>query len=290
MSFRELRYFISEACKSIWYNKIMTLAALITVTGCLLLFGVFLLFSINVNYIADQVISQCEIQAYINKDIDYSGLEAIQGQIQAIEGVATVNIETQEQAFKNCVKMLGDRADGLNSGFLRPSCIVTLKDLRAASSIAEQIKGIQFVESVSNRQDILNNILNTTNIIKGATLAAMLLLSVIAIFIISNTIKLAVHAREKEIHIMKYVGATDWFIRWPFIIEGIIIGFIGSAISIIIVSVAYGSTLAALSGFNIFEFKALSDIIFILIALLVLMGCIMGAVGSVISVRRHLKV
>ncbi|MBR5219223.1 MAG: permease-like cell division protein FtsX [Clostridia bacterium] len=292
MAFRELRYYLSEACKSLWYNRIMTLTSIVTVTGCLLLFGVFMLFSININYIADQVMAQCEVQAFISKDSTDADLQRVKSQIEQLENIEAVEAETQEQAFRNLQEMLGETASGLDDGtFLRPSCIIAIKDLSLVLETVDQIAEIDGVEEVKNRQDIVNGLLATERAVRIGGIIAMIFLSIIAIFIISNTIKLAVHARSREINIMKYVGATDWFIRWPFIIEGIIIGFIGGGIALLLSSLGYNWVISAMTGFlNVFDLKSMSSLIGLLTAALMLFGGFMGAIGSLIAIRRHLKV
>lgn len=292
MAFRELRYYLSEACKSLWYNRIMTLTSIVTVTGCLLLFGVFMLFSININYIADQVMAQCEVQAFISKDSTDADLQRVKSQIEQLDNIEAVEAETQEQAFRNLQEMLGETASGLDDGtFLRPSCIIAIKDLSLVLETVDQIAEIEGVEEVKNRQDIVNGLLATERAVRIGGIIAMIFLSIIAIFIISNTIKLAVHARSREINIMKYVGATDWFIRWPFIIEGIIIGFIGGGIALLLSSLGYNWVVSAMTGFlNVFDLKTMSSLIGLLTAALMLFGGFMGAIGSLIAIRRHLKV
>lgn len=270
----------------------MTLTSIVTVTGCLLLFGVFLLFSVNITHIADQVMAQCEMQAYIGKDTTEADLMRVKGEIEKIDNVLSVSTETQEQAFENCKEMLGETAAGLKDGsFLRPSCIISLKDLSLSRDTVDKISQISGVEEVKNRQDIVDQLLNIARIIRWAGVLSMLLLTIIAVFIISNTIKLAVFARSKEIHIMKYVGATDWFIRWPFIIEGIIIGLIGGGISLLVSIIGYNGVVAAISGFlGVFEFRSMSSLMTLLTLSLMLFGGFMGALGSSIAIRRHLKV
>lgn len=292
MAFRELRYYLGEACKSLWYNRIMTLTSIVTVTGCLLLFGVFMLFSININYIADQVMAQCEVQAFISKDSTDADLQRVKSQIEQLDNIEAVEAETQEQAFRNLQEMLGETASGLDDGtFLRPSCIIAIKDLSLVLETVDQIAEIDGVEEVKNRQDIVNGLLATERAVRIGGIIAMIFLSIIAIFIISNTIKLAVHARSREINIMKYVGATDWFIRWPFIIEGIIIGFIGGGIALLLSSLGYNWVVSAMTGFlNVFDLRTMSSLIGLLTAALMLFGGFMGALGSLIAIRRHLKV
>ncbi|MDD6308456.1 MAG: permease-like cell division protein FtsX [Clostridia bacterium] len=293
--FRELRYFCSEAFKSIAFNIWMTLASVITVTGCLLFLGVFMLFSVNLSYIADQVREDCKLVAFVDSSYSEEATKALASEIQSTPGVTEAELETQDEAFANAKEMLGDAGvslDGMREdGFLRASYTITVKDLENSAQIADSLRKIEGVQEVREQQDITERVSKVTNAIKIALIVAMIVLALIAVFIISNSIKLAVYAREKEIHIMKYVGATDWYIRWPFIIEGIIVGIIGGAVSFGICLGAYGyiarSATDFLSAFSILKVNQVSFSLFIL---LLLFGALMGALGSGIAVRQHLKV
>lgn len=274
----------------------MTLASVITVTGCLLFLGTFTLFSMNLSYIADQVREECKIVAYIDPSYSDGETEAVGADIRAIAGVTDAALETKAQALAGAKEMLGDAGamlDGMeNDGFLRASYTVSVADLTESAAIAEALRAIAGVEDVREQQEITNEVYGATRVIKIALMIAMGILALIAVFIISNTIKLAVFAREKEIHIMKYVGATDWFIRWPFIIEGIFVGLVGGLISQLVCMLLYGACAKAITDsawfpFDLYPFSTVSGT---LVLVLLLFGALMGALGSVIAVRRHLKV
>ncbi len=296
MAFREFRYFCSEAFKSIFFNILMTLASVITVTGCLLFLGTFTLFSMNLSYIADQVQEECKIVAYVDRTYSESETRALADRILEMQNISGAELETKAEAFAGAQAMLaegGISLDGLeDDDFLRASYTISVEDLEQSAATAEALRGLAGIEEVSEQQDITNNVLSTTSVIKVALMIAMGVLALIAVFIISNTIKLAVFAREKEIHIMKYVGATDWFIRWPFIIEGIIVGLVGGFISLLACMGLYGACANAIaaSAWFPFELHAFSTISGSLVLILLLFGALMGALGSVIAVRRHLKV
>lgn len=296
LAFREFRYYCTEAFKSIFYNILMTLASTITVTGCLLFLGTFTLFSMNLSYISDQVREECKIVAYIDPAYSDAETEAVGADIEAIPNVSGIDLETKDEAFLGAREMLGEAGvslDGMeNDGFLRASYTVSVSDLTQAASTAAALREVDGVQEVHEQQDITNEVYNTTRVIKIALMISMLVLALIAVFIIANTIKLAVFAREKEIHIMKYVGATDWFIRWPFIIEGIIVGLVGGLISQLICMVLYGALSRAIAAsswfpFSLYPFSTVSGT---LVLVLLLFGALMGAIGSIIAVRRHLKV
>ncbi len=295
MAFRELRYFSGEAIKSIIYNPLMTLASVITVTGCLLFLGVFMLFSVNLSFIADQVQEDCKLVAYIESDYSDAATTALKDRIMGVTGVRDAELETQKQAFENAGKMLRDAGVSLegmeDDSFMRASYTITVENLENSAQIAEALRTITGIEEVREQQDITDKVFSATEAIKVALIIAMCILALIAVFIIANSIKLAVFAREREIHIMKYVGATDWFIRWPFIIEGIIVGALGAAISLVICLSAYGYVAGAIKGFlNAFDLRTTGELVWPLTLLLLFFGAAMGAIGSGIAVRRHLKV
>ena len=295
MAFRELRYFSGEAIKSIIYNPLMTLASVITVTGCLLFLGVFMLFSVNLSFIADQVQEDCKLVAYIESSYSDTATAALKDRIMGISGIKDAALETQKQAFENAGKMLTDAGVSLegmeDDSFMRASYTITVENLENSAQIAEALRDIKGIEEVREQQDITDKVFSATEAIKVALIISMCILALIAIFIIANSIKLAVFAREREIHIMKYVGATDWFIRWPFIIEGIIVGALGAAISLVICLSSYGYVAGAIKGFlNAFDLRTTGELVWPLTLLLLFFGAAMGAIGSGIAVRRHLKV
>ncbi len=273
----------------------MTITSFITVTCALFLFGVFLLFTLNLNYISDQIESQCEVQAYINMETTDAEQKQIYKSVCEHPNVLKAELETKEQALANFKEQLGENAgvlEGLEGrDFLRASIKVTLKDLKNSEKTVTELEGIAKIDEVKNRQDIIDKVVNFADVIEKGSAIAMLILLIIAIFIIKNTIKLSVFAREKEIHIMKFVGATDRFIRMPFVLEGILIGVLSFIVSFAIILLGYGTVISSLGGLmNIFEYLPLDKCVLTLGISMALFGIIMGAVGSGISLKKHLKV
>ena len=295
MAFRGFRYYCSEAFKSIWYNKPMALTSVITVMGCLLLFGFFMVIGLNINYITHQVEQQCEIQAYLPMDATAENESAVLSAVKAIPGIGNVTFETREQAYENYREMLGDKSvvlEGLDpADFLPSSCRIIPEDITQISTLLESLNKIEGIDEVVTSMDTVDSIVSATSFIRKGCILFTILLAIIAVFIITNTIKLDIHARQKEIHIMKYVGATDWFIRWPFIIEGIFVGIIGSVISILILSGAVTFIIdVATAHFGAVKLLPSGTIMPLLIGMLLLFGTFIGALGSVIAVRKHLHV
>ena len=273
----------------------MTAASFITVSCCLFLFGVFFLFTLNMNSISKQIESQCELIARIDFEVSDQKQQEIYNTILSLENVASAELETQDQAFSNFKKELGADArvlDGLEGkNFLRSSVKISLKDIRKSHETVALVSRVSGVAEVENRQDIVNKVVKFTAAVKNGSAAAMLVLLLIAIFIIQNTIKLSVYARGKEIQIMKFVGATDHFIRMPFIIEGIMIGALGFLASFIIIAFGYNAVISSIASLiKLFNFVPLQQCLLPLGISMALFGVIMGALGSGLSLKRHLKV
>lgn len=295
LAFRGFRYYCSEAFKSIWYNKPMALTSIITVMGCLILFGFFMVIGLNINFITRQVEDQCEIQVYLPMEATAEDETTVLNAVKAVEGIGTVTFETREQAYDNYKEMLGDKAvvlDGLDpADFLPASCRIIPENITEVSSLVEKLSKIKGIDEVVTSMDTIDSVISATSFIRKGCILFTVLLAIIAVFIITNTIKLDIHARQKEIHIMKYVGATDWFIRWPFIIEGIFVGIIGAIISILVLSGAVSFvTDLAINYFGAVKLLPTGTILPLLIGVLLVFGAMIGALGSLIAVRKHLHV
>ena len=265
----------------------MTAASFITVTCCLFLFGVFLLFTLNMSSISKQIEDQCELIARIDINADEQTQQSVYNQVLTLDNVTDAHLETKDQAFENFKKELGEDADvleGLESeNFLRSSIKITLTDIRKSDETVASLKKIQGIAEVENHKDIVTNVVGFTSSVKKG--------SAIAMFIIQNTIKLSVFAREKEIHIMKFVGATDHFIRMPFVIEGVMIGLLGFTASFLIIAFGYNTAIATVASvISLFEFVPLQECLLPLGISMALFGVLMGSAGSGLSIKRYLKV
>ena len=293
--FRNIKYYLKSAANSFIRNGIATLASFITVSCCLFLFGIFLLFIMNLNFVSRQIEEQCEIQVYMTNESGNEALQNAYNKILGIENVLDATFETKDQAFLNFKEMLGESAsvlDGLEGhDFLRGSIKVSLKNIRQADEVIKEIEKISGVAEIKNRQDIIRKVISFTEIIRNGSIIAILILLAIAVFIIQNTIKLSVYAREKELRIMKFVGATDRFIKMPFVLEGVMIGTLSFIVSFVLITLGYTPIISSLSQLiELFDFIALEECIHILGISMALFGIIMGAFGSSISVKRYLKV
>lgn len=295
LAFRNFRYYLKSAASSFVRNGIMTFASFVTVSCCLFLFGVFLLFTANMNYISTQIEAQCEIQAYISKFADDAAQQEAYNAILNLENVSDAKLETKYQAFASFEEMLGERSDLLDGlspdDFLRSSIKVTLKDIRQSEQTVKAIREISGIEDVKDRQDIVAKVVRFTDVVKRGSAIAMLILMAVAVFIIQNTIKISVFARAREINIMKFVGASDRFIRMPFVFEGIMTGILGFIVSYAVIVFGYNAAITAVKDIiNLFDYLPIERCVAPLGAAMALFGTMMGAIGSTISIKRHLKV
>ena len=288
-------YFIKEVYTSFKRNIWMTLASIFTVVLSLFILGFCSIVILNLNKMADTLESQVQISVYLKDDLSQEEIDETKETLSKIEGLQDIKFTTREEAMKNFKERLGDQQfllDALDDTNPLPNPFsLTVTSPQQVKTIADTAAALDSVESASYSQDIINHLFNLTHLIRLIGVALIILLTGAAIFIISNTIRLTVFARRKEIAIMKYVGATDWFIRWPFLLEGICLGFIGGGLATIFLYIVYNQVTQ-----EIYEAMAFFPLIpqhpfidYISLAILVA-GIIIGALGSTISLKRFLKV
>lgn len=297
MKLSKIRYSISQAKKNMIRNGLMTIASLFTITSCLVILGIFTILTLNVNYISSQVKDQCEVQLFMLPDTSEERIVSIKNEIENIENVKEAVLFTKEDMLAFAKEDMFEGKEELLTGFegdenpFSNSYKITLVDIENTSDIVAKLEAIQDVEHVENKQDVVNTVISISDIVQKLSLAVMALLLVIAIVIISNTVKLTVFNRRKEINIMKYIGATDRFIRIPFIMEGMLIGFFGAVAAFAIMSWGYisGLNFVAAYGFDMFELVSYLNIVPVISGLFVAVGCLIGIMGSVISMRKYLR-
>lgn len=288
-------YFIKEVYTSFKRNIWMTLASIFTVVLSLFILGFFSIVILNLNKMADTLESQVQISVYLKDDLSQEEIDETKENLSKIEGLQDIKFITREEAMENFKERLGDQQfllDALDdTNPLPDSFSLTVTSPQQVKTIADTAAALDSVESASYSQDIINHLFNLTHLIRLIGVALIILLTGAAIFIISNTIRLTVFARRKEIAIMKYVGATDWFIRWPFLLEGICLGFIGGGLATIFLYIVYNQVTQevyeAMAFFPLIPQHPFID--YISLAILVA-GIIIGALGSTISLKRFLKV
>ncbi len=236
-------YLIGEGFGNVFKNKKSTGASLMIMCATMIIFGIFLILTENINHFVAEVESAQGIQVFINNEATQEQIEEVEEKLRALDGVSTTEYVSKEDALTQMKDRFGDKKDLLagyeENNIFPASYVVTLTDLSKSKEVQDQILTFDNIKKITSKDETVTTLINLANGIKIVTGVILILLIIISIFIIANTIKLTVHARRKEISIMKYVGATNGFIRWPFIVEGMIIGVFASAISIVLVGIAY---------------------------------------------------
>lgn len=293
---RNVKYFFSQGFKGIVSNSLMSLASIGTVIASLVIFGFFLILGMNLNTVGDQIRDQCEITVFVPIDMEHDDVRNVGKELTNLEYVKEARLYSKQERFQDHKESSHrDQAEMIETlehdNPLRDAYILSLTDVSKAEQVAAAAGKVEGVEEVSNRQDIINQVLSMTNTVRYVSVWLLAILAFISVFIISNTIKLGMFARRKEINIMKFVGATNWFIRWPFIIEGMLIGAVGAALAIAVVLVGYNSIFPGLQNFmGDIEMIKMEDVTTLVSLAFLGMGMLIGMIGSVMSIRKYLHV
>ncbi|MBR1419778.1 MAG: permease-like cell division protein FtsX [Selenomonadaceae bacterium] len=294
MKLRTTEYFLRESLVSIGRNSWMASASVGTVAVSLFVLGVFLLLVLNMNRAASIVESQVQIAVYLRDDMDIGAIRWVGSEIQKIDGINSIEFVSKDVAIERLRSRLGDQSyllDALEENPLPNGFNVTMREARLVPATAEKISKIDGVTEAKYGQDVVENLFDITQMIRVFGLCLMLTLAGATIFIISNTIRLTIFARRKEIAIMKYVGATDEFIRLPFVIQGVILGFIGGMISAIALSYFYSVVSEKIfDSLKFFPLLPQDPYMKFIGILIIVFGMIIGAAGSTISLKKFLEV
>lgn len=325
MKYNGLSYFIGEGFKNIFKNTKSTAISIMTMICTMFLFGIFFSIGVNVSSILEQVQMKQGMEVFVYDEITDEQKNELEAEIKKLDGVNTVIYKNKQQALDSLKEQMKDYKqllegyEGENNVF-PASFVVTLTDLEKSESIQDEIKRIGAriasegkteedvdlqIEESTEHDTLIKNItssdttINTLiTIVKGVriTIAVIfVILLIISVTIISNTIRLTVHARRKEISIMKYVGATNSFIRWPFLIEGIIIGIIAAVITLVIIGILYDVVIQNIENSKVLQQMGITLLKFVEIAkpiavVYAALGIGVGIVGSSMSMKKYLEV
>jgi Cell division protein len=287
-------YFFGEGFKSVNRNRMMSLASVSTVMASLLILGIFFITMSNVNYMVKNVESGVEIKVFLKNDATNDQKSAIETEMKKAEGVTDVSFESKQEAMENFKKQLGDNGDlvaGVDPEKVMPnSYIIKMEGPKYVDNVVQKLKTMDGIDEIKDGRQFLDKLMNITNFIKTLGITLMVILLVVAVFLISNTIKLTVMARRREIGIMKYIGATNWFIRWPFVVEGVLLGLLGALVSGAIVGYGYTIAVDALTKNLIVGLLSPIDVIPTMLAMFGVIGVGLGFLGSTLSMRKFLNV
>ncbi len=292
---RNFKYFIKQGVAGIMSNWFMSIASVSIVVASLLIFGSFIILGLNFGYMVDQIEEQCQINVYIPKDSTDEEFKAIGKSLANVDNVKSVQYYSKEERYEkwsrqnefdeSSVEMLE------KDNPLRDSYILTLDDPQKAGQVIKDAAKVKGVEEVKDSLALINKIVSITNTVKTVIGWLLLILVIVSVFIISNTIKIGLFARRKEINIMKFVGATNWFIRWPFIVEGILLGCIGAILSATVIIFSYEMIIPGLSEFfGSIKILQVKDVYNYVVWGFIGLGSLIGLIGSYTSIRKHLHV
>ncbi len=295
MSISGLIYIIGETLKGLYRNRWMCITSTGVVVVTLLMLGLFMLINLNVTHITDEVKEQVEIVAYLDEGADRATTEELRRKLEHHPEVDQVRYVSSEDHMSRLQSQLGGMLEGYDIAAENPllaSYEVRTVVPEAVVPLAEEIETYAGVSTVFYGQGYVEELFAVTGIIQLVGLALMIGLSITAVFLISHTIKLTVMMRKKEIEIMKYVGATNWFIRWPFLLEGLLMGFIGAAIPLAVLYYIYHQAVdwLVVSNLMFLSLLPLDYVIFELGKYLIPLGTGLGILGSTFSMGRFLRV
>ena len=295
MKLKTGEYFIQEVFHSLRRNNWMTFASIGTVAVSLFVLGVFLILVLNMNRLAGMLESQVQISVYLEDHLTDREKRQIGYDIESLQGIDSVTYVDRETAKERLKERLGDQKyllDALSEDNPMPDAFeVTVTTPSVVESAAGAIAAMQGVEEAKYGQDVVEHLFDITRLMRIFGFVLMGLLGGATLFIISNTLRLTVFARRKEIAIMKYVGATDWFIRWPFLLEGIVLGCIGGFIAAVALRSFYAAMAAKIySTLAFFPLMPQYPFMNYVTLAILLAGIVIGAIGSVISLKRFLRV
>ena len=288
-------YLTKEGVRNVWSNRLMSVASVAVLTSCLLLIGVAIMLYANIDMALDDVQEQNIIMVYLDDNISEEDINTVGQDIRMISDIESAEFVSKEEAYQSQLESLGDDAklmEGLEENPLPDSYEVYLKTLDHYDTVQESLKSINHVASVRGNSDLAEQVRQLSRAVTIVSVGIIVMLLAVSLFIIANTVRVTMYNRRLEISIMKAVGATNWFIRWPFIIEGIIIGIVSGIVSEGLVWALYslalkniGNVFSMLGGqaipFSAYAGKMLIAFIFV--------GILAGAVGSIVSMARYLK-
>lgn len=290
-----LKYLTHEGFRNVWVNRLMSLASVTVLMACLIIMGAGIMIYFNINNVVDKVQSQNVVMVYVADDASEDETTQIGTSLKGISNVESCEFVPKEVAFQEQIQSMGGDAalfEGFDEIPLPDAYKVTVKDLSQFENTVSQIKQINKVDSVRENSDLASKLLSLRHAVSIVSVGLVIMLFLVALFIISNTIRITMFSRKLEISIMKAVGATNWFIRWPFMIEGMILGTISGIVSLGVLWGLYAvaekvfAQTISLIGFSLVPF---SEYWWQILLVFVAIGLFTGGFGSLVSMAKYLK-
>lgn len=290
-----LGYLTREGFRNIWVNRLLSLATIMVLISCLIIVGSGSLIFLNINAVLDLIEGQNVVMVYVNDAADDYMTQALGVQLEAHTNVLEVEFVPREEAFQRQIESYGENAEvlkGLSPEILPDAYKVTVKDLELFDATVGEIKNFDNVLQIKENSDLAGKLASIRNAVTYISIGIVAILFFVSLFIVSNTIRITIYNRRLEISIMKAVGATNAFIRWPFMVEGILLGIFSAILGLgiqygvySIASIWLGNMLSMLGG----EAVNFLDYVWVIFGIFAFIGVVIGAFGSIISLNKYLK-
>ena len=295
MKINNLGYLLKEGIRGIFLHGFMSFAAVIVTVACLLIVGSFSILVYNVNIMVDELNQTSEVLAFVDDTLTYAEAQTIETKIRQIENVYEANLVSREQALKDFIADHEGEAAfaGLESDVLRHLVVVVLEDNTQMEETVGEIRLISGVEDISAAYELAEGFTTLQRVLQFVSIGVIIVLLLVSLLIISNTVKLAMYDRKDEIAIMKMVGATNGFIRLPFVVEGFTLGMVGAALAFGLEWLMYDLLVAriqAMDTLNLFNLVAFQELLLPMILTFCSAGLFVGIVGSWTSIRKFMNV
>lgn len=284
-------YLIKEGIKNVWINRMMSLASVGVLISCLLITGTAVLFTMNVNEVMSNMDSENVITVYLDQESTAEQSKETGKQLENINNISSCTFVSKDDALNQYAETLGPLFEQLKQedNFLPDAYQITLTDSELYDQTMAQVISLNNVDTISDRSDVAEKLTDLNNLVTTVGFWVMVVLSAVSLFIISNTIRMTMYSRRLEISIMKSVGATNSFIRVPFIVEGMIIGLISALVSTVLVGLIYNTAMGAINNIMPFTPIPLSLLSYKLLLVFIVVGLLFGAIGGLISISKYLK-
>lgn len=291
----DLAYFLREGVKSIFLHGFMSFAAISVIVACLIIIGSFMLLAMNVNMIIDEAEDSNEIIAFIDETLSEAEARSVGSKINAVENVASSIFVSNTEAFTEYSKELGDDSyllEGLDgTTLLRHRFRIYVEDISRTQAAVQNIEKISGISKVKASYEVSEGIVSLRNVVNAVSYILAAVLIGISIFIISNTVKLTTFDRREEIAIMKMVGATNAFIRWPFVFEGFLLGLSGGALAFFCQWGIYRyATVKIVENMQMLHLLNFKSIAAPMLSVFLIVGFLIGVGGSVLTIRKFMRV
>lgn len=295
MKLHNFCYLLKEGFRNLKGNRTMTIASIAVLVSCLLLTGAAMMFSMNINMAMELVEGNNSVTVYLNEEIPT--LESIQigEKLRQVDNVESCEFVSKDEALESMMELLGDDGtvlEGLtgSENFLPDAYDISMKDLTKYDETIAAIQKVEGVDHITDYSDIADKLTQLDNLVAMVGFWVILLLAVVSLFIIANTIRVTMYSRRMEISIMKSVGATNWFVRWPFVVEGMVIGIVAGILASAFLFVLYQSVVSVISGIAAFFTPIGMDALLVPFTLgFMVVGAAFGALGGAISIGKYLR-